>query len=156
MIAAIPTHLQNIFSFEGRWRRSQDDLLLYDLQPDRELHTTSNVKVPVIVPTKEHGDIRVALGVFLLECNYCHDVVKLGCCSRVFWISCFTAKTTQYLPSLFCATHLKEPSWAFWHDRQERLYIPVSQLTKVRKDCLPRMRVGEEFGRQEGTKKYSQ
>lgn len=57
-------------------RKARRDVLLNNLEPDRELHTARNVKTAVM-EAEEHGDVRVALGVLLLESDIRYNVLVL-------------------------------------------------------------------------------
>lgn len=57
-------------------RKARRDVLLNNLEPDRELHTARNVKTAVM-EAEEHGDVRVAFGVLLLESDIRYNVLVL-------------------------------------------------------------------------------
>ena len=82
--------------------------LLDNLEPDRELDAPCDVEA-VIVEAKEHGDVRVALGVLLLEGDVRDNILVFARGLGRLGTPAVRAKATKNLARLVEAAHLDEP-----------------------------------------------
>ena len=89
--------------------REGDNVLLNNLKPDGELDPACDVQTAV-VETKEHGDVRVALGMLLLERDVRHDVVVLALCLGRLDAAVLGAQATKYLARFVQPSHLDQPT----------------------------------------------
>ena len=89
--------------------REGDNVLLNNLKPDGELDPACDVQTAV-VETEEHGDVRVALGVLLLERDVRHDVVVLALCLGRLDAAVLGAQATKDLPRFVQPAHLDQPT----------------------------------------------
>ena len=95
-------------------RRSEDshtgntDPLLHDLEPNDQLNTTASVKL-ARADTKEHGNVRLALGGLAFELSDVTDVLEFGLGFAHIFTS-LAAESTKDITGLFLATDLDEPT----------------------------------------------
>lgn len=85
------------------------DILLYNLEPDRQLHAPGDMETAVVAP-EEHAKIRVAAGMLLLQRDGGHNLIVLAHSARLLHIAVVGAQTSEDLARLRVTSHLDEPS----------------------------------------------